>query len=237
MRSIALLLALASLPAEGAITLIAHSASPGGHTGGDSTAAVNTTGANFLIAAVGAYAGGALAVADTYGNTWTPLVNRGPDTSGGVNRLYYAVNPVTGPGHQVSVSGSGIYATIAMQAFSGVQTTPSAFESQNGSVSGSAASFQAGSVTPNSAGDLLVLGIEQGQAPSISISGAILTDQVPTQGGLNYGVAMAYLVMPSTASQNPVWSPNASTVASLSAAVFSFSSAPATRSTSQAFIF
>lgn len=238
MRPLAIVaLMLASVPAQAAVTLVAHAAGTGGHNNGDTTAAVNTTGATLLVAAIGGYAFGTPGISDNFNNTWVPLASPGGDPVSGITRLYYVANPVVGPGHRVSVTGSGIFATIAMEAFAGVATT-TPLEAQSGTSSGLSTSFQAGSVTPHATGDLLVAAIEPGAATSVTISPGTVTDQIPTQSGLNYGVAMAYVVVPSAAPQNPTWTTNVTTVASISIGAFAqASSQSAAQAPAQSFNF
>jgi hypothetical protein len=232
----ALLIGFVCIPAEAAISLVAHAAGAGGHNNGDITSAVNTAGASLLVAAVGGSGSGTFTVSDTYNNTWIPLSSPGVDGVNGIVRIYYVVNPAVGTGHQVSVTGSGIFATIAMQAFSGVAVV-STLETQNGSASGSSTTFQAGSVTPRAIGDVLVAAVEQGSATLVTMSGATVTDQVPTVGGLSYGVAMAYLLAPSTSPENPAWTTNITTVASRSVGIFAQAPAGGPRLTGQSFSF
>jgi hypothetical protein len=232
----ALLIGFVCIPAEGAISLVAHAAGTGGHTNGDTTSAVNTAGASLLVAAVGGSGSGTFTVSDTYNNVWIPLSSPGADAVNGIVRIYYVVNPAVGSGHQVSVTGSGIFATIAMQAFSGVAVV-STLETQSGAATGSSTTFQAGSVTPLAAGDIVVAAIEQGSATSVTMSGATVTDQIATVGGLSYGVAMAYLLAPSSSPQNPTWTTNITTVASRSTGIFAQAPAGGPRVTAQGFSF
>jgi YD repeat-containing protein len=65
------------------------------------TAAINTTGANFLVIALSYSTGATPTLSDNKGNTWTPLTTSAV-TGTVTERLYYASNAVVGSGHTFS---------------------------------------------------------------------------------------------------------------------------------------
>ncbi len=213
-----------------AASLVAHSCSSGGpNTVG--TSAMNATGAKLLVAAIGYSLGSSPAIGDNYSNTWTPLNVYGPDTGAGMTRMYYAANATVGPGQTVTASGSSIYATICVAAFSGAGS----FATQDGAVSASASSYQPGSVTPE-IGGIVVAAVQPGTASVTIDSGFTITGQESTVGGVSYGCAIAYLISVSGSAVDPAWTPNSSGPATFATAVFSSGSAPAS-SGSQGFVF
>ncbi len=96
-----------------AFALVANAGS-----GSGTTSAVDTTGADLLVAAV-AYFDGAGTVTDSKGNTWTGLTPATPG-SGRACRLLYCVPTSVGGGHTFSTpSGFG---GLCVSAWSGVDT-------------------------------------------------------------------------------------------------------------------
>lgn len=100
---------------------------------GVTTGAIDTTGANFLIASVsvGTVSTGT-APTDSYDNEWVALSDNPNTVLSGSMRLWYAKNATTGTGHTFSRAVNG--ASLSVAAFSGVdptdpfdvQTTPQA---------------------------------------------------------------------------------------------------------------
>ncbi len=218
-----------------AAALVAHSCSSGGpNTVG--TSAMNTTGANFLVAAIGYSFGSSPVISDNYSNTWTPLSAYGPDSGAGMTKVYYAPNATVGASQTVTVSGSSIYANVCVAAFSAAGS----FGIQEGGVSASASSYQLGSVTP-AIGGIVVAAVQPGTALSVSInSGFTIADQRPTVGGVNYGCGIAYLISASGSAVAPMWTPSLPTPATFALAVFSPGEPPlvsAAGAGSQGFIF
>jgi hypothetical protein len=121
------------------------------------TPAINTTGANFLVAMVAKYAstGGPAVFSDSKGNTWHQVAwTNGQDY--GKPKFYYAYNATVGTGHTFSTTDTDV--VISVLAFSGVKASSDPLESGNdtAAISGSN-TYQAGAaITPASAGDLVV---------------------------------------------------------------------------------
>lgn len=124
------------------------------------TPAIDTTGANFLIASVNMFSGsgGPPTVTDSFGNTWVniPWVN---SQQNGKPAFYYAFNATVGAGHTFTVTGAD--GAICVMAFSGVQSSSDPLESANdtAAISGQATYQATAAITPASAGDLVVTAI------------------------------------------------------------------------------
>lgn len=90
------------------------------------TASINSTGANLLVAAI-SYSTGAtlLSVSDNKGNTWTPLTVQGV-TGQGQTQIYYVNShtPAVGTGHTFTFTFTGptVRALATLYTFSGVTT-------------------------------------------------------------------------------------------------------------------
>ena len=84
-----------------AITLVAE-ATVAGASGG-TTAAVNTTGANFIVLVTAQ--SGTTTVSDNKGNTYTPLTLY-TVSGGGSGQLYYCTPATVGAGHTFTISTS-----------------------------------------------------------------------------------------------------------------------------------
>lgn len=204
-----------------AFSLIANTAAGPGANGGN-TSAIDTTGADLIVVMVGRTPN-AVTVSDNQGNTYTALTTRGSVQPFG--RLYYTVAPTTNAAHTISVTGTGVYPFIGVQAWSGVDTA-SAFDVENGA-SGSGATLATGSVTPTNANSLVIAGIvfagNSGGAVSIDNSFTI-SDTLAFANNVNWGGSMAHLHPRSTA-VNPTW--NITNAAQASAAIAVFKAAAA----------
>lgn len=185
-----------------AFTLISNTSAGSSNTTDVTTGAIDTTGANILIAVATSNS----VVTDSKSNTWTKLTVRN-DTGGHGNEcaIYYAKNPTVGSGHTFTATGG--FPSIAVASFSGADTT-SPFDQENGTGSaGSVTSIQTGSVTPTQNNELLIAGLtfDVSNTPSINSSFTI-TNTTDYSGGNHYGVSMAYKIQTSLSAENPTWS-------------------------------
>lgn len=184
-------------------TLISSTA---GNTGGPNTVTttgIDTTGANLLVVGLALDDAASATVSDSKGNTWTQLISY---TQGNVRvRLYYSIPASVGTAHAFTVTGSSIFASIYVQAFSGVSAV-GAVDKQSGS-NGFVAALQPGSITPGQNNELIVtlLGINAAGAPMSIDSGFTETNELDFVGSASYGGAMAYLVQTTAAAVNPTW--------------------------------
>ena len=168
----------------------------GGGSGPTTSSSIDTTGADFLLVAVAYYAQGTLpTVSDSKTNTWQALTAY--DNAGTSNvRLFYSYNPTVGTGHTFTVTHpSTPFMTYFVYALSGMDTTSSVFDTQNGAgTSGSA--YSSGYITPDESGELIVslycVYSEGTTAPSPS-SPFILRGWDPYNGGVTPGGAFAWV--------------------------------------------
>src|SRR4051812_9792279 len=96
----------------------AHVTEGSGANGGTS-GAIDTSGANFLVAVVASYSVGDTTVTDSKSNTWTQLTARDEiNTTLVRNRIWYAKNATVGSGHTFSDAVSSSFPSICVAAFS-----------------------------------------------------------------------------------------------------------------------
>lgn len=170
--------------------------------GGAPTSAIDTTGANFLIAEVSYYPPfGSATISDSYSNTWTQLNSYTAGGASVASTLFYVLSPTVGTGHTFSCGPN--VSNVAVAAFSGVATS-SAFDQQNGSSGvSSTSSLQTGSVTPTFTNELIITGLAAsgGGSPTVD-SGFTITD---TYTNL-FTTCLGYVIQTSIVSENPTWS-------------------------------
>lgn len=192
-----------------AISLIAsanYGGAGGGFTGG---ASLDSTGADFLVAAIARYQGATLT--DSKSNTWTLLSTY---AAGGdpTTELYYCIPTSVGSGHTFSYSGSNAFSSIAVAAFSGVKQTSPQDGSTTTNTGSGLTSIQPGSITPSVDGGLWVsaLGINNcGSVPASTFAGVTSRrDHLNSVGGYddNYGVGLTWEIQTTATASNPTWS-------------------------------
>lgn len=163
---------------------------------GGSTSAIDTTGANLIVLTVPYYPllGGTPTVSDSKGNSWTALTLQ---ANQGAVRLYYCVSPIVGSGHTFTATGTDIYATIDVLAFSGASASP--YDQESGSAFDSP-----GSITPPQDGCLLVTASSNNGGTTSVDSGftGFTHDFTP---GSHMGGGIAYLIQSAAAAVNPTW--------------------------------
>jgi hypothetical protein len=181
------------------------------------TGAIDTTGASLIVLVCSAF--GALAPADSQGNTWTGLTNQVCISSLINVRIYYCLSPTTSATHTFSNTGSATYPSINVQAWSGY----GAFDTENGAsnINGPDA-FQGGSVTPGQNNSLVISAIGSGSnatnVPSINQSFTITT--YSTFNGTGEPSGLAYLEQGTAAAVNPQWTWVGANNAAVMSAVF-----------------
>jgi hypothetical protein len=182
-------------------TPVAHATVKGSN--GGTTAGVNTTGADLLVAVISYYngAGASPVPTDSNANTWTQIgtTQAGSNTS---VKMFYVASPTVGTGHTFSSTSSGAssFSSMEIGAWSGSAASPLDQTSQ-------AAAKQAGSVTPTQDNELLVAGIcceDLSSVTAIDLSFTI-SDSNAYVSGTNESGAMAYLVETTAAAKNPTW--------------------------------
>lgn len=210
-------------------SLLVHASqtSTGASTGA-TTSAIDTTGADLLVACLSSNDGIAT-LSDSKSNTWTPLTMTIGGAPPGV-RLYYCRGGTVGTGHTFSSAGVSQYSSVAVAAFSGAHATP--FDAENGS-NGSGGTQATGSVTPSEAGELIIAGLAFNSAGSpLSIdAGFTIAEDANYVAGQSYGVGLAYLIQGAAAGVNPTWtrggsSQNAAAIATFKAAAAAAAAMP-----------
>ncbi|MCU1381982.1 MAG: hypothetical protein JWL71_679 [Acidobacteria bacterium] len=178
-----------------AIALLAAGHTIAGSAAGNTivSPAADTTGASLLIEACADYSGvGASTFTDSKGNTPTALTTR---TTNARLRSWYVSSPIVGTGHTVQSAGTGVFGSVLIAAFSGVLTSSSPFDQQNGNTASSGTSLSYNSVTPGFNDELLIaiLGNESGSNYLID-SGFTLIDRISYGSGAHFGLGLWYKV-------------------------------------------
>jgi hypothetical protein len=194
-----------------AIALIAHTTGRSTDSNGFTTGAIDTTGANFIIIGLAtAVTGGT--ISDSKGNTWHPLTEWVGGAADRQFRFFYCQSCTVGSGHTFTVTGTGIFPLLLVEAFSGIAAA-SSFDVQNGNGPGICCgnSISTNSVTPSAANELVIAGLEYDvtDIPTID-SGFTITDTSPAGPFGAQGGQMAYLIETTATAQNPTfsWSPD-----------------------------
>lgn len=180
--------------------LVAHT-SVVGSSGGATTPAIDTTGANLIAVVLGPYATPPAAPTDNKGNSYTLAVSDAGNYA--LNYIYYSAAPTVGAGHTFSTNG--VDGPICVLAFSGAAASP--LDQTNHADSAQTLALQPGSVTPGAAGELIIAATTNSFDTINSIdSGFTITDNIAYSSGVTMGAAAAYLVQTSAAPVNPMWS-------------------------------
>lgn len=172
-----------------------------GGSGGSTTAAVDTTGVDFIAIVTSKYSTAAITVSDSKGNTWNALTNQ---TNGNANgRVYWSVPTSVGTGHTFSCLGTSVFAGLAVICFSGGAASP--FDVENGA-SGNVASLATGSITPTADDEVIITGGGwNGGTVSYDVDSGV-TKTANLLYSPNMGVAAGYKIQTVAAAINPTWS-------------------------------
>lgn len=174
---------------------------------------VDTTGATLFVAVLSAYdINVANGFSDSKGNSWNYLTVL--DDVGGNEMqatIAYAWSSLSvGSGHTFSYN-NGSYPGFVLFAFSGTETGSSPFDQQNGSVNAAGpASYQPGSITPSTDGQVAVVGAVNGGAGSdysYTVNGSYSTPvEVFYAGSIN--VMASYWIQTTATATNPTITPS-----------------------------
>jgi hypothetical protein len=185
-------------------SLVAHAGVAGTTAAFTVTPALNTTGANLVVAVSGFYSGASpSAFSDSKGNVWTGVIGPLAGASSCTHVVSFAIAPVVGSGHTFTISGTGSsYAGLVVAAFKNSLTL------SLDQVNSNANATQAGAITPSSANQLIVATFAQTVAavPVTIGSSFIITDNIVAVGATTYGATAAYLFQAAAAAVNPAWS-------------------------------
>lgn len=180
--------------ASGGVAIVtgAHIGAGSPDTNTFTTSAIDTTGCDFLVVAVGYFS--AIVLSDSKTNSWSALtVKTNVDGNNSVV-LYYCAAPIVGTGHTFTLTGLVSFGSIAVQGFRGVKAA-SPFDKENGATVTGATTLQPGNVAPVEDNELLVTAYTESVVGTLSInSGFTITDQTAVGSGAHFGVALAYLI-------------------------------------------
>lgn len=191
------------------ISLVVHTVA---HVAGSTTCTttgIDTTGANFVACVAVSQTGTAPAVTDNKSNGTATALTRNDGSQGrdGINIAYYLA-PTVGSGHTFTMtSGSNLFGTLLVAAFSGVKTS-AAFDQQlaTAAAGAGATTINTGSITPTENNELIIAGwgIDDPTNTSWTVdSGFTITDTQDVITGATYGGVLAYLVQTAAAAVNP----------------------------------
>jgi len=211
-----------------AVTLINSVATGPGPNGGD-TAAIVTTGADFILVVTSFWSGLVPTFSDSKLNTWLTRPIQ-PGGSGLNQQAAYCFGPTVGSGHTFRVvSGTGYYGIIVL-AFSGMTTFQ--YDTMNG-LNGTSVSSPAstGSVTPLWNGALIVTTIvpNVGTLPTALDASGFSVVSLQGVGGNNWPQAVGYQIQNPRAAINPAWTWTGGTPYDMAAMTLSFSPPPVER--------
>lgn len=162
-----------------------------------------TTGADVIVVGISGNANGAPTVTDNKGNTYTPAQTQ-TGSGGSQAWIFYCHNPVVGAGHTWTTNVAG--ATMNIAAFASglagtlyVDTTSSHFAA-------SGTSIQAGSVTPQQTGELIVTEFLYGTTQTTTIDSGFATPVGHiTSSGVFWGGWFSWLSDAANTAINPKW--------------------------------
>lgn len=193
----------------GGTVLIAHTkVQYSSASSGATTPAIDTTGANIIVAYAGGDQGAVSlpVVSDSKSNTWTKNteVDNGAGSKGALSYTNTTANPTVGAGHTFTISVvTNSFAVLIVAAFKNAVTAP--FDVENGAF-GTGGTIQPGSVSPSTDNQLVVCGIGTGgSSDPTALSGFTLADHIVAAPGTAYGGGIAFLKQGAKTPVNPTW--------------------------------
>lgn len=189
--------------------------------GGANSAVIGpiTTTGNFAIVSVSVATTITASVADTNGNTYTPLTRQvqGPD-----GQMFYSKNYASGS-NTVTVTASGVgFVGACLVTFSGL-TTSAPFDQESGTTATPVTTIQPGALTPSAANSLIVTSLTHASSLLVSIGGSAtftMAGSIALSAGTNYANDVAYLIQTTAASVNPLWTVDSADQLAAEMAVF-----------------
>lgn len=185
--------------------LVSHT---GGHFGLNppgTTSAIDTTGADLLVAVLVSNNGsGGNLSSDSKANTWTALTAKTQASGSQVQIYFCSPGSKVGSGHTVTFqASSSFYASGYFAAFSGSAASP--FDLEAGATA-TGATMSPGSITPAFGNELVISGVSMHltAAPTVDASMTVL-DSNGFLGGNYFGGGMAYKIQTTAVAINPVW--------------------------------
>lgn len=188
-----------------AFALIASVASGAAAT--NTTANIDTTGADLIIAAVALYTANtsSYTLSESKGNG-NPAQFSARVASPYKLQLNVWRPTVVGAGHNFTVTpagGNNIYSGLAVQAWSGAAGVVGTDQFTNFDAVGT--TIQPGSITPAASNALVATCLMHDAASTISINGGYTITGITYSAGVNMGCRLAYLVQGAAAATNPTW--------------------------------
>ncbi len=189
------------IPPVGGFAFLVGTSADGNDTSA-TTSAIDTTGADLLIAVLASFSGsGSPTISDSNGNSWNylTLTIESPLRM----RLAWCVPTVVGAGHTFTVTGGSSFPDISVAAFSGANATPA--DQENGNSTAAGTSLSTGSITPSENNELIITGLGvEATISSLSMSGYTIATQKLTSAFF-FGTAIAYKIQTSASTENPSW--------------------------------
>lgn len=199
------------------MSLIA-SVSVAGANGG-TTAGIDTTGADLLVAVIGSFTGVSMTkMSDSKSNIWHALKIFGTSSST-FTQFFVSFPYVVGTSHTFTTNEASSFSAMNVMAFSAAPLLQNVIGATSGS---GGTSFQPGSLTPGANGALIVTGLclHNTYANLAIDNGFTIAEAVQYSAGVNLASAAAYLFQPTAAASNPTWSWTNSLQRSVDQAVF-----------------
>lgn len=199
---------LAPLKAMFAVAFVTSTSAGATSASTATSGSVTTTGATLFVANLSCFAQTpATGFSDSKGNSWSYLTVVDDSGGGGMESGFaYAWSSLSvGSGHTFSYN-CGSFSGFTLLAFSGTDTSSNPFDQQAGAVVASATTAQPGSITPSTAGQVVVTGVVQlfSSDDTWSMSG---TYSAPVElfynGNVNNGVS--YDIQTAATATNPLW--------------------------------
>jgi len=184
--------------------------------GGSTSSAVDTTGADLLVAVLSYFSSSSKTLTDSKGNTWTQLTRRNQGSYS--TQIIYSVNPTVGTGHTFTNPG-GSFPALMVAAFSDSNTT-APFDVENGASKTSGTTLQTGSVTPSENNELLIAGIVHDKTGITIDSGFTELFDIAYSAGNYMAGGFGYKIQTTAGAENPTFTVASSGTAAAAIATF-----------------
>ncbi len=194
---------------------VAYASAANGGSQSATTGAVDTSGADLLVAVVAYYnvgtpAGGDLT--DSKGNTWTKRGNQ-QGGAGGSLTMYWCNPSSVGSGHTFTFASASTYMALMVLAFSGSDTAGAFDQESTGGAPASQSSVQPGSLTADTY--LGVTGISLDNSESgLTINGSFTQETAVAYAAANNEAGDVAWKVFAAGAENPTWSGYGATTSS-----------------------
>lgn len=184
---------------------------------GGATAAIDTTGADFLIISTAWWTGGGgtgVTMADSKSNTWTVGVVQSGVSTDIRQQFFYCFSPIVGSGHTFTATsvGATTYPNVIVHAFSGIGAGSYSDRSGVGSTVGTPSALAIPGIITTENGALVITGwaMNGSAVPTVAAFGSFTTDFAMIFqagiGGVSFNGAISYLVQPTAGNIGATWS-------------------------------